>query len=76
MREEWWNTLDNERKILRVDSPNLWLAMNSVTKWAQQDRTVRGESADSVLRLWSNRFGDGYDRTNEAHDVAVAMLTA
>jgi phage/plasmid-like protein (TIGR03299 family) len=76
VREEWWNTLDNERKILRVDSPNLWLAMNSVTKWAQQDRTVRGESADSVLRLWSNRFGDGYDRTNEAHDVAVAMLTA
>jgi hypothetical protein len=50
--------------------------MNSVTKWAQQERTVRGESADSVLRLWSNRFGDGYDRTNEAHDAAVAMLTA
>jgi hypothetical protein len=76
IRDEWMDTLDTEMKILRVGSPNLWLAMNSVTKWAQHTRTVRGESNDAMLRLWSNRYGDGYDRTNEAHDLAVEMLTA
>jgi hypothetical protein len=76
IRADWIDTLDTEMKILRADSPNLWLAMNSVTKWAQHTRTVRGESNDSMLRLWSNRYGDGYDRTNEAHDIAVEMLTA
>ncbi|NBT59009.1 hypothetical protein EBT16_09530 [bacterium] len=75
-RDQWIDILDTEMKILRVDTPNLWLAMNSVTKWVQQTRTVRGESDDSMLRLWSNRYGDGYDRTNEAHDLAVEMMTA
>lgn len=75
-RDQWIDILDTDMKILRVDTPNLWLAMNSVTKWVQQTRTVRGESDDSMLRLWSNRYGDGYDRTNEAHDLAVEMMTA
>lgn len=74
IREGWLDTLQNERRILRVPSPNLWLALNSVTKWAQHDRTVRGESDDPMMRLWSNRFSDGFDRTNDAHDIAVAML--
>ena len=76
IREEWWDTLNKERLTLREPEPTLWLAMNSVTNWAQKSRTVRGESSDPMLRLWSNRFGDGADRTNEAHDAAVEMLTA
>lgn len=74
VRDSWLDTLHTERRILQVPAPNLWLALNSVTKWAQHDRTVRGESEDPTMRLWSNRFSDGFDRTNEAHDIAVAML--
>lgn len=74
VRDVWWDTLNTERQILKSASPNLWLALNSVTKWAQHDRSVRGESDDPMMRLWSNRFSDGFDRTNEAHDIAVAML--
>lgn len=76
IREEWWEILNRERLTLRVADPNLWLAMNSVTNWAQKTRTVRGESTDPMLRLWSNRFGDGATSTDEAHDAAVEMLTA
>jgi hypothetical protein len=74
IREDWIDTLQTERRILKVPAPTLWLALNSVTKWAQHDRTVRGESDDPMMRLWSNRFSDGFDRTNEAHDIAVSML--
>jgi phage/plasmid-like protein (TIGR03299 family) len=74
IREDWIDTLQTERRILKVPTPTLWLALNSVTKWAQHDRTVRGESDDPMMRLWSNRFSDGFDRTNEAHDIAVSML--
>ena len=74
IRKEWFKTLQLERRVLRAPSPSLWLALNSVTKWAQHDRTVRGESDDKLMRLWSNRFSDGFDKTNEAHDIAVAML--
>jgi|LauGreDrversion4_2_1035121.scaffolds.fasta_scaffold02209_20 phage/plasmid-like protein (TIGR03299 family) len=73
-RDSWIATLEMERIALGGGSPTLWLAMNSVTKWTQHERTVRGESTDPTMRLWSNRFSDGYDRTNEAHDIAVAML--
>jgi hypothetical protein len=74
IRDIWRDTLNMERQILKSQSPNLWLALNSVTKWAQHERTVRGESDDPMMRLWSNRFSDGFDRTNEAHDLAMAML--
>ena len=74
IRLDWFKTLQLERRVLRAPSPNLWLALNSVTKWAQHDRTVRGESDDKLMRVWSNRFSDGFDITNEAHDIAVSML--
>ena len=73
-RDAWVATLEVERVALGGGAPTLWLAMNSVTKWMQHERTVRGESTDPTMRLWSNRFSDGYDRTNEAHDIALAML--
>ena len=74
IRDEWIETLQIERQILKAPTPTLWLAMNSVTKWAQHSRTVRGESEDSTMRMWSNRFSDGFDKTNEAHDLALAMI--
>lgn len=74
-RDAWVETLEEERNALAMSSPNLWLALNSVTKWVQHERTVRGESDDKTLRIWSNRFSDGYNRTNEAHEIALSMLT-
>lgn len=73
-RDSWRATLEMERLLLGGGAPNLWLTMNSVTKWMQHERTVRGESSDPTMRLWSNRFSDGFNKTNEAHDVALQLI--
>jgi hypothetical protein len=71
IRAEWRMTLDNERVILSQE-PNLWLAMNSVTKWVQHENQVKNESTSPLIRGWSNRFATGFKMTNEAHDMALS----
>jgi phage/plasmid-like protein (TIGR03299 family) len=72
-RAEWQMTLDKERIELKQE-PNLWLAMNSITKWVQHENQVKGESGNPLMRGWSNRFATGFKMTNEAHDAAIAVL--
>lgn len=73
VRAEWSMTLDNERSVLGQE-PNLWLAMNSVTKWIQHENQVKNESTNPLIRGWSNRFATGFKMTNEAHDAALSVL--
>lgn len=73
IRGEWIITLEKERSELGQEQ-NLWLAMNSITKWVQHDNQVKGESGNPLMRGWSNRFATGFKLTNEAHDAALAVL--
>ena len=75
IRAEWDMTLDDERVRLGQE-PNLWLAMNSVTKWVQHSNQVKGVSVEPLMRGWSNRFATGFKLTNEAHDNALSVLVA
>lgn len=73
IRAEWHMTLDSEVSLLGQE-PNLWLAMNSITKWVQHENQVKNESTNPLIRGWSNRFATGFKMTNEAHDAALALL--
>ena len=75
IRGEWCKTFDDERDRLRQE-PNLWLALNSVTKWVQHSNQVKGVATDPLMRGWSNRFATGFKLTNEAHDNALSILVA
>lgn len=75
IRAEWDMTLEEEQKRLGQES-NLWLAMNSVTKWVQHSNQVKGVSTSPLMRGWSNRFATGFKLTNEAHDMALSVLQA
>lgn len=70
----WFQGLHSERRELQVGTPNLWLAMNSVTKWVQHERAVKGESFDPMMRMWSNKFSDGALKSDEAYDIALSLL--
>tara|TARA_Y100000034_G_scaffold128806_1_gene184071 strand:+ start:925 stop:1920 length:996 start_codon:yes stop_codon:yes gene_type:complete len=75
IRQQWLGTLHQESD--KLSSPaNLWLALNSVTKWQQHDSSVHGSMTNQLKREASNRFGMNYNKTNKAHDIAHAMLTA
>ncbi|MBC8523004.1 DUF932 domain-containing protein [PVC group bacterium] len=75
IRQQWLGTLHQESDKLSTTS-NLWLALNSVTNWQQHDSSVHGSMNNQLKREASNRFGANYTKTNKAHDIAYAMLTA
>jgi len=75
IRQEWLRTLNEESDSLST-SKNLWLALNSVTNWQQHESSVHGSLSNRLKRESSNRFGANYTKTNNAHDIAYAMLTA
>ena len=74
IKSQWFQGLHYERRELGVSTPNLWLAMNSVTKWVQHERQVKGGSGDPLMRMWSNKFSDGASKSDEAYDIALSVL--
>ena len=54
--------------------PSLWLAMNSVTKWAQHDMRIKGKD-DPENRAWSadQPDGNGFKMTIAAQIAALKM---
>ena len=75
VRQQWLGTLHEESDKLSAPA-NLWLALNSVTNWQQHDSSVHGSKTNQMKREASNRFGANYNKTNEVHDIAYAMLRA
>jgi hypothetical protein len=78
IRRDWSQTFLREldaRDAGNAGGPNLWLAMNSVTNWAQHRMPIRGANAHPERRAYSNLPGGaGAELTERAYSVAAAMV--
>lgn len=76
-RKCWFDNFTEERAAL-ADDPNLWLAVNSVTKWGQHQYKVRGADDNKDARWYSNNVpgGHGFDLTVLAQTEGLAMAAS
>jgi hypothetical protein len=78
IRRDWAGTFLREldaRDAGSADGPNAWLALNSVTNWAQHRMPIRGERQNRERRAYSNLPGGaGAELTERAWSVAAAMV--
>ena len=73
--DNWKKNFDEEdshQKIRRT----AWTAFNSITKWSDHQKVVRGESKDESLRTYSNLFGQSSRFKGTALKVARELITA
>lgn len=78
IRRDWAGTflreLD-ERDAGAANGPNVWLAMNSVTNWAQHRMPIRGARQHPERREYANLPGGaGAELTERAYTAAVGLL--
>lgn len=69
------NFRDDARQTGVSTKGTVWAAMNSVTQYANHERTVRNETEDPTRRLDSVLFGTAADLNKSAYDAAVALLS-
>jgi phage/plasmid-like protein (TIGR03299 family) len=73
---EWLrNFREDSRQTGLSTSGTVWAALNSVTQWANHERTVREEDTDPTRRTDSVLFGSAH-RVNVAAHEAAALLVA
>jgi hypothetical protein len=72
---QWLRNFRNDPRQTGLSTGGtLWAAVNSVTQWANHERTVREEDMDPTRRVDSVLFGSGHRVNVAAHDAALALL--
>lgn len=72
---DWSVRLTNSRNALGNGTDgSLWAIFNSVTEWADHERTVRGDSTDR--RLHANIYGDAADLKSKVWDTVQELSMA
>jgi phage/plasmid-like protein (TIGR03299 family) len=72
---QWLRNFRNDPRQTGLSTGGtLWAAVNSVTQWANHERTVREEEMDPTRRVDSVLFGSGHRVNVAAHDAALALL--
>lgn len=72
---QWILNLEDDRQMLQGDGNTLWTAMNSITQWANHEKTVRRTRGKSESQARSESMIDGANgkAAMVAWDLAVAM---
>lgn len=69
------NFREDSRQTGVSTSGTVWAALNSVTQWANHERTVREEDTDPTRRIDSVLFGSAHRVNAAAYDAAVALVS-
>lgn len=72
----WETLLQNDRNTLgNSDDMSYWSMLNSITEWADHQRTVRGEGDDKYAdrRMLSNLYGTSADVKDKALYAVLSM---
>lgn len=68
------NFRSDERQTAQSTSGTVWAALNSITQFANHNKTVRNEAQDPSRRQESVLFGNGHALNKAAHEAAVALI--
>lgn len=68
------NFREDARQTGVSTSGTVWAALNSVTQWANHERSVRQEQLDATRRLDSVLFGTAHNVNVAAHEAALALV--
>lgn len=73
---QWVENFRNDKRQTALSTAGtVWAAHNSVTQWANHERTVRDEAIDPTRRLDSVLFGTAAKVNNAAWDAALTLVS-